>query len=176
VTVLFETERLRLRRFTSDDVGNVLQLTSDAEVMRYIGDGATDDREAAKNRLNRFMSHYKKYPGLGFWAAEQKPKHKFIGWLALKYIPKSVEVEIGYLFRKSAWGHGFATEGTRALLAYGFEDVGLNRIVAVANIDNKASQNVMKKIGMRDRGIAHYYDRDVAYFAADRFEFAKPKA
>lgn len=176
MTVLFETERLRLRRFTAGDIDNVLQLTSDVDVMRYIGDGATDDREAAKNRLTRFMSHYEKYPGLGFWAVEQKPKNKFIGWFALKYIPKSVEVEIGYLFRKSAWGHGFATEGARALLAYGFNDVGLNRIVAVANIDNKASQNVMKKVGMLDCGIAHYYDRDVAYFAADRFEFANPKA
>jgi RimJ/RimL family protein N-acetyltransferase len=176
MTALFETERLRLRHFTANDVNNLLQLTSDAEVMRYIGDGATDDREAAKNRLTRFMSHYEKYPGLGFWAAEQKSKNKFIGWFALKYIPKSVEVEIGYLFRKPAWGKGFATEGARAMLAYGFNHVGLNRIVAVANIDNKASQNVMKKIGMRDCGIAHYYDRDVAYFAADCFDFAKPKA
>ena len=78
MTLLLETERLRLRRFTADDVDNVLQLTNDAEVMRYIGDGATDDREAAKNRLTRFMSHYEKYPGLGFWATEQKPKNKFI--------------------------------------------------------------------------------------------------
>jgi RimJ/RimL family protein N-acetyltransferase len=76
------------------------------------------------------------------------------------------------LFRKSAWGRGFATEGARALLAYGFDEVGLNRIVAVAHVENKASQNVMKKIGLRDCGVGHYYDHDVAYFAADRL----PKA
>jgi [ribosomal protein S5]-alanine N-acetyltransferase len=176
MTALFETERLRLRRLTAGDVDNVLRLTSDAEVMRYIGDGATDDREAAKNRLARLMSHYEKYPGLGFWAVEHKSKNKFIGWFALKYIPKTVEVEIGYLFLKSAWGQGFATEGARALLSYGFDEVGLNRIVAVAHVENKASQNVMKKIGLRDCGIGHYYDHDVAYFVGERFEFANPKA
>ena len=62
------------------------------------------------------------------------------------------------------------------MLAYGFNEVGLNRIVAVAQFAHKASQNVMKKIGLRDRGIGHYYGRDVAYFVAERPEFARPKA
>lgn len=176
MTVLLQTERLSLRRFTLDDVDNVLLISGDAEVMRYIGDGATDDREVAKNRLARFMSHYEKYPGLGYWVAEKISTREFIGWFALKYIPKTVEVEVGYLLLKSAWGHGFATEGAAALLAYGFDEIGLNRIVAVAHVENKASQNVMKKIGLRDCGIGRYYDKNVAYFVAERPEFVKPKA
>ena len=176
MTVLLQTERLSLRCFTVDDVDNVLRLTGDGNVMRYIGDGATQNRHGAEIQLARLMSYTEKYPGLGFWVVEQKPKNKFIGWFALKYIPDTVEVEIGYLLLKSAWGHGFATEGARALLAYGFDEVGLNRIVAVAHVENKASQNVMKKIGLRDCGIGRYYDKNVAYFVAERPEFAKPKA
>jgi len=176
MTVLLQTERLSLRRFTLDDVDNVLLISGDAEVMRYIGDGATDDREVAKNRLARFMSHYEKYPGLGYWVAEKISTREFIGWFALKYIPKTVEVEVGYLLLKSAWGHGFATEGAAALLAYGFDEIGLNRIVAVTHVENIASQNVIKKIGLHDCGVGHYYDRDVAYFAVERRELVKPKA
>ena len=176
MTVLLQTVRLSLRRFTRDDIDNVLLISGDAEVMRYIGDGATDDREGAKNRLARFMSHYEKYPGLGYWVAEKISTREFIGWFALKYIPKTVEVEVGYLLLKSAWGHGFATEGAAALLAYGFDEIGLNRIVAVTHVENTASQNVIKKIGLRDRGIGHYYDRDVAYFTAERCDFVKPNA
>ena len=176
MTVLLQTERLSLRRFTWDDIDNVLLISGDPDVMRYIGDGAVDDREGAKNRLARFMSHYEKYPGLGYWVAEKMSAREFIGWFALKYIPKTVEVEVGYLLRGSAWGHGFATEGAAALLAYGFDEIGLNRIVAVTHIENAASQNVIKKIGLRDCGMGHYYDRDLAYFVAERQGFLNPKA
>ena len=168
MTLLLQTERLRLRRFTSDDVDSFLRLISDAEVMRYIGDGKTDNREGAKTRLARIVRYYENYPGLGVWATEQKSSGQVIGWFVLKYIPNTVEVEIGYLLQKAAWGQGFATEGARALLAYGFDKVGMDRIVAVANVANHASQNVMKKIGLRNCGISRYYDRDVAYFVGER--------
>ena len=168
MTLLLETERLQLRRFTSDDVDSFLRLISDAEVMRYIGDGKIDNREGAKTRLARIVRNYENYPGLGVWATEQKSSGKVIGWFVLKYIPNTVEVEIGYLLQKSAWGQGIATEGARALLAYGFDKVGMNRIVAVANVANQASQNVMKKIGLRDCGIGRYYGREVAYFVGER--------
>jgi RimJ/RimL family protein N-acetyltransferase len=168
MTVLLQTERLTLRRFRLDDIDNIARLNSDPEVMRYIGDGATDDRAAIEKRLPRLMNQYEHYPGLGSWATELTLTNQFVGWLALKYIPKTVEVEIGYRLMRSAWGHGFATEGARALLAYGFNDVGLHRIVAVANVANHASQNVLKKIGFCDCGIRHYYDRDVAYFVGER--------
>lgn len=176
MTVLLQTERLSLRRFTWDDVDNVLLISGDPDVMRYIGDGAVDDREGAKNRLARFMSQYEKYPGLGYWVAEKMSAREFIGWFALKYIPKTVEVEVGYLLRESAWGHGFATEGAAALVDYGFDEIGLDRIVAVTHLENTASQHVIKKLGLRDCGIGHYYDCDLAYFAAERHGFVKPNA
>jgi RimJ/RimL family protein N-acetyltransferase len=168
MNVPLETARLRLRAFTVSDVDNVLQVTGDVETMRYIGDGATEDHEGAAERLGRFLRYPKIYPGLGWWAAEEKSTKKFIGWFALRYVPGTVEVEIGYLLVKAAWGKGFATEGARALLAYGFDSVGMNRIVAIAQVPNRASQHVMKKIGLKDCGIGHYYGRDVAYFAGER--------
>jgi RimJ/RimL family protein N-acetyltransferase len=145
-----------------------LRVTADAETMRYIGTGATDTEDGANTRLARYLGYPQKYPGLGWWAAEEKTSGKYIGWFALIYIPGTVEVEVGYLLVKCSWGKGFATEGARAVLAYGFEEVGLNRIVAIAQIPNRASQNVMKKIGLSDCGIARYYGRDVAYFVGER--------
>ncbi len=69
MTVLLQTKRPSLRRFTRDDIDNVLLISGDAKVMRYIGGGATDVRKGAKNRLARFRSHYEKYPGPGYWVA-----------------------------------------------------------------------------------------------------------
>jgi RimJ/RimL family protein N-acetyltransferase len=172
MTVLLQTERLRLRPFTANDVDNILRVTSDAETMRYIGTGATDDRAAAEKRLARYLRYPTLYPGLGWWAAEAQATNDFIGWFALIYIPNTAEVEVGYLLVKSAWGRGFATEGARTVLTYGFREVGLNRIVAIAQVSNRASQNVMKKIGLKDCGIGHYYSRDVAYFVGERLENA----
>ncbi len=168
MTVLLQTARLTLRRFTRGDIDDIARLNSDPEVMRYIGDGATEDRAAVEKRFPRILSQYERYPGLGVWVAELTLTNQFVGCFALQYIPKTIEVEIGYRLMKSAWGEGLATEGARALLAYGFNEVGLNRIVAVTHVANHNSQNVLKKIGLHDGGIRHYYDRDVAYFVGER--------
>ena len=67
-----------------------------------------------------------------------------------------------------AWGHGFATEGAQAMADYGFDDLGLHRIIGVTHPGNKASQRVLMKAGLEDAGWGHYYDRRLRLFAAER--------
>ena len=166
--ILLETERLILRRYEKDDLDRLDRLNSDREVMRYIGDGSLRTREQTKAGIVRAQRIYEMFPGLGFWIAEQKPKRTFIGVFALIYIPKTVEVEVGYRLHKFAWGHGLATEGAKALVQYGFETVGLNRIVGLTHDENDPSKRVLMKAGLQRCGMGHYYDKDLCYFVAEK--------
>lgn len=175
-TTLLETERLVLRRYESDDLDRLDRLNSNVEVMRYIGDGSLRSREQSQAAIVRTRRNYDIFPGLGFWVAEEKPTRKFAGVFALFYVPKTVEVEVGYRLAKSAWGRGLATEGASALVRYGILELGLERVVGLTHPDNAASQNVLMKSGLERRGMGHYYDRDLCYFVADgsRFMFSHP--
>src|SRR5881227_3139476 len=78
----------------------------------------------------------------------------------------SAEVEVGYRLSPRMWGRGYATEGARALLRYGFDVLGLYRIVGLTHPENLASQRVLCKAGLREAGWGRYYDRDLRLFVA----------
>lgn len=161
------TERLALREFTADDLSDLVRLDTDPRVMRYIGDGRPLAESTVPALLRRVRRYYALYPDLGVWAAQRRDDGAFLGWFCLKYIPKTVEVEVGYRLLPDAWGHGYATEGASALVRYGFERVGLARIVGLTHPQNTASQNVLRKAGLRDAGYGHYYGRRLRYFVAN---------
>jgi [ribosomal protein S5]-alanine N-acetyltransferase len=160
--------RLRLRQFRPADADDLFRLDSDPRVMRYIGDGNVGTRRTVDGVLDRAARYYLNYPGLGVWPAEEHAGGRFVGWFCLKYIPKTVEVEVGYRLLPEAWGRGFATEGAKALVEYGFNELGLYRIVGVTHPDNAASQRVLQKAGLRDAGWGRYYDRDLRFFVAEQ--------
>jgi RimJ/RimL family protein N-acetyltransferase len=163
---LLATQRLALREFHAGDAENLYRLNRDPRVMRYIGDGSVGTRASVTAAISRARKHYRDYPGLGVWPAEERASGAFIGWFCLKYIPATVEVEVGYRLLPRMWGHGFATEGARALVRYGFDVLGLYRVVGLTHPENLASQRVLCKAGLRDAGWGHYYDRDLRLFVA----------
>ena len=149
--VFLETERLLLRQFTEDDVDNLLDLDSDPEVMRFINHGKPTPRDVVQNDiLPRFLSYYERFAGFGFWAAMEKSSGQFLGWFHFRSMEGSPpdEIELGYRLRKEAWGKGYGTEGSRALIRKGFTELGVRRVVASTYQDNLASQRVMEKAGM----------------------------
>ena len=149
--VFLETERLILREFTEDDVENLVELDSDAEVMRYLNGGIPTPREVVERSiLPRFLSYYKRYTGFGVWAAMEKVSGAFIGWFSLRPPDESRrdEVELGYRLRRSAWGQGYATEGARALIHKGFTELGIQHVIANTYEHNTGSRRVMEKVGM----------------------------
>ena len=160
-----ETLRLEMRAFVEGDFDDVYRLDSDPRVMKYIADGKPSTRDAAAQRLNRFIRYPRLYPDLGAWRASRRDNGAFIGWFALNYAGRSTDVEVGYRLLPAAWGQGFATEGAKALVDYGFDDLGLNRIIGVTHPANKASQRVLQKAGLRDEGWGRYYGRRLRLFA-----------
>ncbi|MGH2584746.1 MAG: GNAT family N-acetyltransferase [Dehalococcoidia bacterium] len=149
--VFLETERLVLRRFTTDDVDILVELDSDPDVMRYLTGGTPTPRAVIEDDiLPHWLKHYERSDGFGFWAAIEKTSGDFLGWLHFRP-PEGAgpgEVELGYRLRRAAWGQGYATEGSRALIRTGFTELGVRRVVASTYQDNLASRRVMEKAGL----------------------------
>jgi RimJ/RimL family protein N-acetyltransferase len=155
------SERLVLRPWREDDAGFLLDLESRWEVVRFLGAhpatmGSVADALASIRR-RRAVDH----PVHGIWVitADRQP----VGNLLLKPIPSSVgessdEVEIGWHLHPDAWGHGYATEAAEAVLGDAFGR-GLQRVVAVTDPENVASQAVCRRLGMTALGrTSRYYD------------------
>jgi RimJ/RimL family protein N-acetyltransferase len=146
-----ETERLRLRPLTMDDVDNLFELDSDPEVMRYLSGGPATPREViADEILPRFIRIGEQYSGFGYWAGLEKTTSAFLGWFSLAPTRDgdTSEAELGYRLLRSAWGRGYATEGSRALIDKAFAETDVQRIIATTYQDNLGSRRVMEKSGL----------------------------
>jgi RimJ/RimL family protein N-acetyltransferase len=153
-----ETERLILRRFTPDDLDALTDLDSDPAVMRYINGGRPTPRDEMRDDyLPWWMAYYDAGDRYGFWAAVEKVTGAFIGWFHLR--PQQGdpedEPELGYRLIAAAWGRGYATEGSRALIRKAFEDLGARRVYATTMMANEASWRVMEKAGLRFIRVFH---------------------
>ena len=146
-----ETDRLVLRQFTLADVDNLVELDSDPEVMRFTTGGRPTPRdEIVTDFLPAFLSYYERFAGYGFWAAIEKSSRDFLGWFHFRPPEGGApgDVELGYRLRRSAWGHGYATEGSRALIRKGFTELGVQRVLAETMVVHAASRRVMEKAGL----------------------------
>ena len=146
---ILETERLALRRLLPSDLDALFALYRDPEIRRYFPEG-TLTYEETKEELEWFLNGHPEHPELGLWATIHKPTGQFIGRCGLLpwTIAGRAEVEVAYLLAKPFWGQGLATEAARACLAYGFEQLGLARLVCMIDPANRASINVATRIGM----------------------------
>jgi len=160
-----QTLRLDLREFVPGDVEDLVRLNADPRVMKYIADGRVHSRAETHRTFPRVVRYPRLYADLGAWYATRRDTGAFVGWFSLKYAGKSSDIEIGYRLLPQAWGQGFATEGAAAMRDYGFDDVGLARIIGITHPGNRASQRVLAKIGMVDEGWGDYYDQRLRLFA-----------
>lgn len=150
--VYIETDRLVLRRFTPDDLDAVEALDADPAVMRYITGGLPTPRDELRDDyLPSWLAYYDRGDRYGFWAAIEKGSGTFLGWFHLRpedHDPDD-EPELGYRLRADAWGRGYATEGSIALVRKAFEELGARRVYATAMAANTGSWRVMEKAGLR---------------------------
>lgn len=154
--LFLETERLVLREFTIDDLDLIIELDSDPEVKRYIDNGAPVDRAESLEMLEWWLGYYDRAAGYGFWAAFERATERFIGWFhfrpgehATSPTTAGLEPELGYRLRRESWGQGYATEGSKALVDKGFQELGIVRAYAETMAINVGSRRVMEKAGMR---------------------------
>ena len=147
-----ETERLALRRFTAGDADLLIELDSDPAVMRYLSGGESTPPEVVREQhLPGIIAGYAKWHGdLGLFAAHEQDGGAFIGWFCLRPGPEGPldEVELGYRLRQSAWGRGYATEVSTALLGKAFAELGVRLVWAGTMTVNQGSRNVMQKLRM----------------------------
>jgi RimJ/RimL family protein N-acetyltransferase len=146
-----ETERLLLRELEESDTGSLAEIYADPEVMRYVGKGIILDYEQTQKSVENWIKYYERFK-FGNWAAIEKETGKFIGLCGLSWLPDSLEIEVSYLFSKDSWGKGYATETAKAILEYGFNYIGLKRIVALVYPQNTQSIHVIEKLGMKYEG------------------------
>ena len=148
---MLTTQRLLLRPFTRDDAGALHELNSDPEVLRHINGGILPSMEETVQRvLPRYIASVGPDPSYGFWAAIEVATGGFVGWFHLRpFEGDSRSLEIGYRLKRSAWGHGLATEGSRALLAKAFGEPKTQCVVGTTLAANARSRRVMERLGMR---------------------------
>ncbi len=168
--VELETARLRLRQWREEDLDAYARICADPEVMRYMGGGPLT-RDETERRVEKIVRSWEER-GFGLWAVEYKETGTFIGRIGLQYHEEWPEgehkTEVSWLLDRSFWGRGFATEGARASVRYGFEELGLERIISIALPQNLASRRVMEKTGLTLRGRTRWRDHDMVWYAIDR--------
>lgn len=143
------TARLRLRTFCDADLAPFAALNADPQVMEHYP--STLNREQSDATVQRILAHLRDR-GFGLWAVELAAPAEFIGFVGLQVPPFTAHftpcVEIGWRLARAHWGHGYATEGARAALEFGFTQLGLAEIVAMTVPANQRSRRVMEKLGM----------------------------
>ena len=150
--VHFRTARLLLRRFTAADVDVLADLDADPAVTRYLTGGRPTPRQVVRDEvLPRFLAEYERDPELAHWAAVEQATGGVVGWFGLPATrPGSrAEAELGYRLRAAAWGRGYATEGSLALVRRAFTELDVDRVVAKTMTVNTASRRVLAKAGLR---------------------------
>jgi len=146
------TERLVLREPTIADDEAWNAIYRDAEEVWYGESRSSRDDNHAK--LLRQIGHHERF---GFGMCSVELDGETIGAAGLQHLESGPEIEVGYRFLKTHWGNGYATECALASLDWGFDDLGLERIVAVALETNLASRRVLEKCGMAEIGLTHVY-------------------
>ena len=163
--------RLLLRGWRDGDIEPYARLCADPEVMRFIGDGSTLTRGQSEKQISRFIRHWDER-GFGLWAMEEKETGTFVGFAGLAHQEDWAEgehkTEVGWRLGREFWGRGLATEAARAGVAYGFETLGLERIISIIQPGNTASRRVAEKAGLTPRGETRWRGADVIWYAINR--------
>ena len=150
---LIETERLILRSLTLEDINGMFELNSNPAVQRFVGNQPIKSLSEAKENIEFITAQYL-INGVGRLAVIEKETGDFLGWGGLKLITEEINghydfYELGYRFLPKHWGKGFATEVASASIKYGFEEMKLDVIYAIADVENHASKKVLEKVGFK---------------------------
>jgi RimJ/RimL family protein N-acetyltransferase len=148
-----ETERLRIRDLTKDDLEGMFVLDSDPEVHKYLGNKPIKKKKQALKYIKHVQKQYAER-GIGRWAVDLKETGEFIGWCGLRlyteyaFNNRTNFHDIGYRLQRKFWGKGYATEAAQACLDYAFTELKLDTVYGITEIGNQGSHNVLLKIGL----------------------------
>jgi RimJ/RimL family protein N-acetyltransferase len=146
---ILETDRLILRRLSVEDAEFILSLLNEPSFLLYIGDKGVRTIAGARDYILQGPIHSYERFGFGLYLAELKDDGTPIGICGLLKREALADVDIGFAFLPQFWKKGYAFESASAVLSYGKDALGLKRIVAITDSDNKGSINVLGKLGLR---------------------------
>ncbi|MEH7383030.1 GNAT family protein [Bacillus sp. JJ1533] len=162
---ILETERLRLREIVHSDAQEIFNCFSNHDVTRFYGQEPLTELKQAEQFVEFVAKNYKEKRGIR-WGIELNEGEGLIGTIGFNaWSPKHKRAEIGYELYPSYWQKGYATEAASRVISYGFNELGLTRIGAVVFLENKASNDLIKKLGFEHEGIlrGYMYQNGVAY-------------
>lgn len=144
------TQRLILRPWDEKDLAPFAEMNADLKVMEFYP--SILSREESDLLAEKIEKEFAER-GYGFWAVEVPGVASFIGYIGLNYWNLEMKfapcIDVGWRLSSSFWGKGYATEGAKASLEFGFEVLGLSEIVSMATIHNIRSHRVMERLGMK---------------------------
>ena len=149
MSTIFNTSRLRCRRWTRRDFDAVYAIYSDPIAMRWVGEGEPITHEACERWFEVTETNYRTR-GYGMFVLEDQATGLVVGCCGLIHPGNQTEVEIKYAFLRECWGSGLASEVVPALLQYGLEQHSLTRVIATVDPENLASQKTLLKAGAED--------------------------
>jgi len=177
-----KSERLLLRPLAETDSDVAIELFTDPAVIRYVCETYTEQQVL----VEEMPKYTKRCAGgcIGAWCVVERATQEKLGMAILLPLPieedgrnwdlvvgddvPDCEIEIGYILKKSAWGKGYATEATKRLLKFAFEETPLEELVATTNSENTASQRVLEKCGLVYEGMRRAYAVDCPGFQITR--------
>lgn len=175
-----ETERLILREFVKGDWKAVHEYASDPEVVRFLEWGPNNTDESLSFLEGTLACQKEKPRRIYEFAITLKENNKLIGACGLRLHDNNQEqADLGYCYNRLYWGKGYASEASRAVVAFAFESLKLHRIVATCDMGNLASAAVLRKAGMREEGYfiqerkVRGQWRDTLQFAILKSEYAE---
>lgn len=172
---MIETERLIMRKITAEDFEAASRILGDAQTMYAWEHGFSEDE--VRSWLGENAARYER-DGFSFLAAVERSSGEIIGFIGplVETIEGCRHFGIAYILDKERWGLGYATEGARASLAYAFERLGAERVIAEIRPENEASRHVAERLGMKTAGsfIKHYRGKNMPHliYAVSREDWA----
>jgi RimJ/RimL family protein N-acetyltransferase len=147
------TERLLLRPFVESDFEAVHAYASDPEVCRYVSFGPNTE-EDTRAFLERAVAQWQQDSPVDYaWAVTRRDQAALIGSCGLHlHAGATYQASLGYVYHRDVWGQGYGTEAARAVVGFGFRELGLHRVYAYYFVPNVGSGRIMEKLGMRYEG------------------------
>lgn len=146
-----KTERLRLRPVREQDLEDLFRIYGDPATNTFNPAGPYPDIDHAKNVLARWLQHWSQHE-FGCWAITEKDAPARVigfGGISIRNVGAIIVNNLGYRFEIDAWGKGYATEFASFSIEHGFNNLDLQEISATVRAHHVASQNVLKKSGLR---------------------------
>jgi [ribosomal protein S5]-alanine N-acetyltransferase len=166
-----ETERLKLRPLTMDDVDEIYQIWTDAGVRKYLWDDELISREETLSVIEKSLGYFHA-KDFGLWVVLPRYEERLIGFCGYWFFHEPPQMELLYGIITDQWGKGFAPEAATAMLRLGFEELGFPEVIASTDAPNMASVRVMEKLGMSFLKRQTSEGLDTIYYSMKKEDFS----